>query len=136
MFHTCAEVWKFSKYKLIPSYCICFYEKLSKSENVLEINTLAVFALFGIEGVCPDMVTLGKQMGNGHPVGGLITTKSTAKKFAATGIEYFNTVSYLFNWFDSISSNVPEMPLSGIVSSITRMYSINVIFYVSLTLAL
>ena len=32
-------------------------------------------------------------MGNGHPVGAVITTKNIAEKFASTGIEYFNTVS-------------------------------------------
>ena len=70
------------------------------------MTTSVVRALCGIEGVCPDMVTLGKPMGNGHPVGGLVTTKSTAQKFAAAGIEYFNTVSYLFNCFDWITSYV------------------------------
>lgn len=41
----------------------------------------------------PDIVTLGKAIGNGHPVGALITTKEIAENFAAAGIEYFNTVS-------------------------------------------
>lgn len=36
---------------------------------------------------------MGKPMGNGHPVAAVITTKEIADKFAATGIEYFNTVS-------------------------------------------
>ena len=44
--------------------------------------------------VVPDIVTIGKPMGNGHPVAAVITTKEIADKFAATGIEYFNTVSY------------------------------------------
>ena len=52
-----------------------------------------LFALVGIDGVCPDIVTLGKSMGNGHPVAGLVTTKGVAQKFASIGIEYFNTVS-------------------------------------------
>lgn len=43
--------------------------------------------------VCPDIVTLGKPMGNGHPVAAVVTTKEIADKFAACGIEYFNTVS-------------------------------------------
>ena len=43
--------------------------------------------------VDPDIVTLGKPIGNGHPVGAVVTTKEIAEKFAAAGIEYFNTVS-------------------------------------------
>nr|CAD7201602.1 unnamed protein product [Timema douglasi] len=41
--------------------------------------------------VLPDIVTLGKPMGNGHPVAAVITTKEIAKSFKETGIEYFNT---------------------------------------------
>lgn len=44
-------------------------------------------------GVIPDIVTMGKPMGNGHPVAAVVTTREIADKFAATGIEYFNTVS-------------------------------------------
>ena len=43
-------------------------------------------------GVIPDIVTIGKPMGNGHPVAAVITTKEIANSFAATGVEYFNTV--------------------------------------------
>lgn len=45
------------------------------------------------EGVVPDIVTIGKPMGNGHPVAGVVTTPEIAKCFAATGVSYFNTVS-------------------------------------------
>lgn len=31
-------------------------------------------------------------MGNGHPIAAVITTKEIADSFAATGMEYFNTV--------------------------------------------
>lgn len=41
----------------------------------------------------PDFVTIGKSMGNGHPVAGLITKKWIADKFADLGMQYFNTVS-------------------------------------------
>lgn len=43
--------------------------------------------------IVPDIVTLGKPMGNGHPVAAVVTTPEIAASFAATGIEYFNTVS-------------------------------------------
>jgi len=45
--------------------------------------------------VVPDIVTLGKPMGNGHPVSAVVTTPEIAASFAATGMEYFNTVSPL-----------------------------------------
>ncbi len=32
-------------------------------------------------------------MGNGHPVAAVVTTKNIADQFAASGVEYFNTVS-------------------------------------------
>ena len=41
--------------------------------------------------ILPDIVTLGKPMGNGHPIAAVITTPEVAASFAATGIEYFNT---------------------------------------------
>ncbi|KAL6445375.1 hypothetical protein ACFW04_002287 [Cataglyphis niger] len=48
------------------------------------------FQLYG-EDVVPDIVTLGKPMGNGHPVAAVITTPEIARSFRDTGIEYFNT---------------------------------------------
>lgn len=45
----------------------------------------------GPHAVIPDIVTMGKPMGNGHPVAAVITTPAIAASFAATGIEYFNT---------------------------------------------
>lgn len=41
-------------------------------------------------GVVPDIVTLGKPMANGHPVGGVVTNTETMKAFR-TGFRYFNT---------------------------------------------
>lgn len=40
--------------------------------------------------VVPDIVTLGKPMGGGHPVGGVVTTKAIYEKFAKNAW-YFNT---------------------------------------------
>lgn len=39
----------------------------------------------------PDIVTMGKPMGNGHPVACVITTKEIAEAFSSSGMEYFNT---------------------------------------------
>uniref|UniRef100_A0A7M4EYQ9 5-phosphohydroxy-L-lysine phospho-lyase n=1 Tax=Crocodylus porosus TaxID=8502 RepID=A0A7M4EYQ9_CROPO len=43
------------------------------------------------EDLVPDIVTMGKPIGNGHPVACVATTKEIAESFAATGVEYFNT---------------------------------------------
>nr|XP_029717543.1 alanine--glyoxylate aminotransferase 2-like isoform X1 [Aedes albopictus] len=41
--------------------------------------------------VIPDIVTVAKPMGNGHPVGAVVTTPEIAESFASTGVCYFNT---------------------------------------------
>jgi len=41
--------------------------------------------------VVPDMVTLGKPIGNGFPMGAVVTTPHFARQFAHGGMEYFNT---------------------------------------------
>ncbi len=45
---------------------------------------------FEEQGIVPDIVTLGKPLGNGHPMGAVITTRAIADAFA-NGMEYFNT---------------------------------------------
>jgi 4-aminobutyrate aminotransferase-like enzyme/Ser/Thr protein kinase RdoA (MazF antagonist) len=45
---------------------------------------------FETQGVVPDIVTVGKPAGNGHPLAAVITTPQIAEKFA-NGMEYFNT---------------------------------------------
>jgi 4-aminobutyrate aminotransferase-like enzyme len=45
---------------------------------------------FETQGVVPDMVVLGKPMGNGHPVGAVVTTREIADSFA-NGMEFFST---------------------------------------------
>lgn len=45
---------------------------------------------FEIQDVEPDIIVLGKPLGNGHPVGAVITTREIADAFA-NGIEYFST---------------------------------------------
>jgi 4-aminobutyrate aminotransferase-like enzyme len=48
------------------------------------------FWMFETQNVVPDIVTLGKPIGNGHPLGAVITTREIADSFA-NGMEYFNT---------------------------------------------
>ena len=45
---------------------------------------------FELYGVVPDIVTIGKPLGNGHPVAAVVCTEEVANGFA-NGMEYFNT---------------------------------------------
>lgn len=45
---------------------------------------------FQSHGLLPDVVTVGKPLGNGHPVAAVITRRELAQTFA-NGMEYFNT---------------------------------------------
>ncbi|MCB0585100.1 MAG: aminotransferase class III-fold pyridoxal phosphate-dependent enzyme [Phaeodactylibacter sp.] len=45
---------------------------------------------FGLQGVVPDMVVMGKPIGNGHPLGAVACRPAIAEAFA-NGMEYFNT---------------------------------------------
>jgi ethanolamine-phosphate phospho-lyase len=51
---------------------------------------------FQLHDVVPDIVTMGKPMGNGHPIAAVVTTEAIAESFRATGVEYFNTVRPLY----------------------------------------
>ena len=42
------------------------------------------------QGIVPDIVTMGKPMANGHPVGGVVTTQATMTRFREA-FRYFNT---------------------------------------------
>ncbi len=48
------------------------------------------FWAFEKYGVVPDIVVLGKPIGNGHPIGAVITTRAIAGSFA-NGMEFFST---------------------------------------------
>ncbi len=45
---------------------------------------------FELQDVVPDIVTMGKPIGNGHPLGAVVTTRAVADAFV-NGMEYFNT---------------------------------------------
>ncbi|QBQ99370.1 aminotransferase class III-fold pyridoxal phosphate-dependent enzyme [Paraburkholderia pallida] len=45
---------------------------------------------FEMQDVVPDIVTMGKPIGNGHPMAALVTTREVADSFN-NGMEYFNT---------------------------------------------
>jgi 4-aminobutyrate aminotransferase-like enzyme len=45
---------------------------------------------FELQDVVPDIVTMGKPIGNGHPMSAVVTTREIADSFN-NGMEYFNT---------------------------------------------
>ncbi len=45
---------------------------------------------FETQGVVPDIVTMGKPIGDGHPMGAVVTTREVTDSFN-NGMEYFNT---------------------------------------------
>lgn len=86
--------------QIIPptGYLPAVYEKIRAAGGVCiadEVQTglgrLGEY-YFGFEhqGALPDIVVLGKPIGNGHPMGVLVTTKEIARSFD-NGIEFFST---------------------------------------------
>ena len=45
---------------------------------------------FELHDVIPDIITIGKPFGNGHPIGAVVCSEEIANKFA-NGMEFFNT---------------------------------------------
>lgn len=46
---------------------------------------------FEQQGVVPDIVVMGKPIGNGHPLAAVVCTPAVADSFAASGMEFFST---------------------------------------------
>lgn len=57
------------------------------------------------EDFVPDIVTMGKPIGNGHPMSCVVTTKEVAEAFMSSGMEYFNTVRALCRIMNSCASD-------------------------------
>ena len=74
------------------------YEKVRKTGGLCisdEVQTGCgrmgkTFWGFQLHDVIPDIVTIGKPLGNGHPIAAVACTQEVADKFA-NGMEYFNT---------------------------------------------
>ena len=81
-----------------PGYLAAAYEHVREAGGVCIADEVQVgfgrvgdaFWGFELQGVVPDIVTLGKPMGNGHPIAAVVTTRAIADSFA-NGMEYFNT---------------------------------------------
>lgn len=61
----------------------------------------------------PDIVTMGKPMGNGHPLACVATTEEIAKAFTDNGVEYFNTVPTPFCTMNHVFSLSYNQPAGG-----------------------
>jgi len=81
-----------------PDYFRRVYEKVRAAGGLCIADEVqAGFArtgehMWGFEhyGVVPDVVTLGKPMGAGHPIGAVVTTREIAEEFGKSNV-YFNT---------------------------------------------
>jgi len=81
-----------------PGYMAAAFQHVRNAGGVCVADEVQVgfgrvgthFWAFESQGVVPDIVTLGKPMANGHPVGAVVTTPDIAASFD-TGMEYFNT---------------------------------------------
>ena len=49
------------------------------------------FWAFELQDVVPDIVVMGKPIGNGHPMAAVVTTRDIADSFAQAGMEFFST---------------------------------------------
>lgn len=82
-----------------PTYLKRVYEAVrSKGGVVIADEVQTGFARCGTHfwtfqhhGVVPDIVTIGKPMGNGYPIAAVVCRREVAESFAKSGIEYFNT---------------------------------------------
>jgi 4-aminobutyrate aminotransferase-like enzyme/Ser/Thr protein kinase RdoA (MazF antagonist) len=83
---------------LPPGYLRAAYDHVRGAGGVCIADEVQVgfgrtgthFWAFEAQGVVPDIVTMGKPIGNGHPLGAVVTTREIADAFA-NGMEYFNT---------------------------------------------
>jgi len=83
---------------LPPGYLRAAYEAVREAGGLCVADEVQVgfgrvgshFWAFETQGVVPDIVTMGKPIGNGHPLGAVVTTPEIARAFA-NGMEYFNT---------------------------------------------
>ena len=83
---------------LPPGYLAHAYRHVADAGGVCVADEVQVgfgrvgshFWGFETQGVVPDIVTLGKPMGNGHPLAAVITRRAIADALA-DGMEYFNT---------------------------------------------
>jgi 4-aminobutyrate aminotransferase-like enzyme/Ser/Thr protein kinase RdoA (MazF antagonist) len=83
---------------LPPGYLAAAFEHVRKAGGVCIADEVQVgfgrvgdaFWGFELHDVVPDIVVMGKPIGNGHPLGAVVTTRAIADAFA-NGMEFFST---------------------------------------------
>lgn len=83
---------------LAENYLLTLYPYLKRSDIVTISDEVQVgfgrlgkwFWGYEMHGIIPDIVILGKPMGNGHPIGAVITTTEIADSFSR-GMEFFSS---------------------------------------------
>lgn len=75
--------------------------------------------------VVPDIVVVGKPMGNGYPVAAVVCRKAVAQSFASSGIEYFNTYGG-----NSVACSIAEAVLDTIVKENLQEHAHTVGLYI------
>ena len=83
---------------LPPGYLTAAYEHVRKAGGLAVADEVQVgfgrvgeaFWGFELHGVVPDIVVMGKPIGNGHPLGAVVTTREIAEAFD-NGMEFFST---------------------------------------------
>ena len=83
---------------LPPGYLARTFEHVRKAGGVCIADEVQVgfgrvgdaFWGFELHDVVPDIVVMGKPMGNGHPMGAVVTTRAIAEAFN-NGMEFFST---------------------------------------------
>jgi 4-aminobutyrate aminotransferase-like enzyme len=81
-----------------PGYLANVYEYVRKAGGLCIADEVQTglgrmgtsFWAFEDQGVVPDIVVMGKPLGNGHPIGAVATTRAVADAFN-NGMEYFST---------------------------------------------
>jgi 4-aminobutyrate aminotransferase-like enzyme/Ser/Thr protein kinase RdoA (MazF antagonist) len=81
-----------------PGYLADVFHYVREAEGVCIVDEVQTgfgrigthFWGFETQGVVPDIVVLGKPIGNGHPLGAVVTTRAIADAFN-NGMEYFST---------------------------------------------
>lgn len=84
--------------ELPKGYLKLVYEAIRKAGGVTIADEVQVgcgrvgskFWGFELHDVVPEIVTIGKPLGNGHPLAAVVSTREVADAFA-NGMEYFNT---------------------------------------------
>ncbi len=83
---------------LAPGYLKNIYPEIRRSGGLCISDEVQVgfgrlgdhFWGFEMHGIVPDLVVIGKPMGNGHPIGAVVTTDAIAKSFEE-GPEFFSS---------------------------------------------